>query len=86
MSLLDRYLGREVLVTALFAVFTLTMVLVLGQIFKELLKFVDQHNVPAVFIITFVAFFVPYSLTYSIPWGRPGRASCSSRGPSSCWR
>jgi LPS export ABC transporter permease LptF len=69
MRLLDRYLGREVLISALFAVGTLSLVLVLGQIFKKLFEFVIDHNVPATFIITFIAYFLPLSLTFSIPWG-----------------
>lgn len=69
LRLLDRYLGREVLTTALFAVGTLSLVLVLGQIFKKLFEFVIDHNVPATFIITFIAYFLPLSLTFSIPWG-----------------
>ena len=67
--LIDRYLGRELLTSALFAVATLSLVLVLGQIFKKLFEFVVDHNVPATFIITFVAYFLPLSLTLSIPWG-----------------
>ena len=69
MRLIDRYLGRELLTSALFAVATLSLVLVLGQIFKKLFEFVVDHNVPATFIITFVAYFLPLSLTLSIPWG-----------------
>lgn len=69
LRLLDRYLGREVFTSALFAVGTLSLVLVLGQIFKKLFEFVIDHNVPATFIITFVAYFLPLSLTFSIPWG-----------------
>lgn len=69
MRLLDRYIGRELLTSALFAVATLSLVLVLGQIFKKLFEFVVDHNVPATFIVTFVAYFLPLSLTLSIPWG-----------------
>lgn len=69
MRLLDRYLGREVITSAIFAVCTLSLVLVLGQIFKKLFEFVVDHNVPATFIITFVAYFLPLSLIFSIPWG-----------------
>ena len=69
MRILDRYLSRELVTSALFAVATLSLVLVLGQIFKELFKFVVNHNVPATFIITFIAYFLPLSLIYSIPWG-----------------
>lgn len=67
--LIDRYLGRELLVSAIFAVLTLSLVLVLGQIFHQLFKFVVDHNVPATYIITFVAYFLPLSLIFSIPWG-----------------
>ncbi len=67
--LLDRYLGREVITSAIFAVCTLSLVLILGQIFEKLFKFLVDHNVPATFIITFIAYFLPFSLVFSIPWG-----------------
>ncbi len=69
MRLLDRYLARELIVSTLFAVLTLSLVLVLGQIFKQLFKFVIDHNIPATYIITFVAYVLPVSLILSIPWG-----------------
>ena len=69
MRLIDRYLGRELLVSALFAVATLSLVLVLGNIFKKLFEFVVDHNVPATYIITFIAYTLPLSLIFSIPWG-----------------
>ena len=69
MRILDRYLSRELITSALFAVATLSLVLVLGQIFKKLFEFVVDHNVPATFIITFIAYFLPLSLIFSIPWG-----------------
>ena len=69
MRLLDRYIGRELLTTMLFAVAALSLVLVLGQIFKELFKFLIDHNIPATFILTFIGYFLPASLTFSIPWG-----------------
>ncbi len=67
--LIDRYLARELLTSALFAVCTLSFVLVLGQIFKRLFEFMVDHNVPATYIITFIAYFLPVSLILSIPWG-----------------
>ena len=69
MRILDRYLSRELITSAVFAVCTLSLVLVLGQIFKKLFEFVVDHNVPATFIITFIAYFLPLSLIFSIPWG-----------------
>ena len=67
--LIDRYLGRELFTSAFFAVSTLSFVLVLGEIFKRLFAFMVDHNVPATYIITFIAYFLPLSLIYSIPWG-----------------
>ena len=69
LRILDRYLGRELLTSAFFAVCTLSFVLVLGLIFKKLFELIFDHNVPATYIITFVAYFLPLSLIYSIPWG-----------------
>ena len=69
MRIIDRYLGRELIVSALFAVLTLSFVLVLGQIFRQLFKFVVDHNIPVTYIITFVAYVLPLSLIFSIPWG-----------------
>ncbi len=68
MRLLDRYIGRDLLATGAFAVATLSFVLVLGQIFKKLFEYVVDHNTPASFIFTFVAYFLPASLTLTIPW------------------
>ncbi len=69
MRLIDRYLGRELLISALFAVATLSLVLVLGNIFRKLFEFIIDHNVPATYIITFIAYVLPLSLIFSIPWG-----------------
>ena len=69
LRLLDRYLGRELFTSAFFAVSALSFVLVLGEIFKRLFAFMVDHNVPATYIITFIAYFLPMSLIYSIPWG-----------------
>ncbi len=69
MRLLDRYLGRELLTSLFFAVATLSFVLVLGQIFKKLFEYVVEHDTPLSFILTFIAYALPASLTLTIPWG-----------------
>ena len=63
MRLLDRYLGREILVTGAFAVATLSFVIVLGQIFKKLFEYIVEHDAPASFIITFIGYALPASLS-----------------------
>ena len=69
MKLIDRYVGSEVLVTSLFAVAVLSVVLVLGNIFQRLLDLLVNHNVPLDFVIAFIAYIIPFSLTFTIPWG-----------------
>ncbi|MGB8354590.1 MAG: LptF/LptG family permease [Chthoniobacteraceae bacterium] len=69
MKLIDRYIGREILVTALFAVGVLSFVLVLGNVFKQLLDLLVNHDVPIQYILTFIAYILPFSLTFTIPWG-----------------
>jgi LPS export ABC transporter permease LptF len=68
-KILDRYVLRQVLVTALFAVTILSVVLVLGNIFKQLLELLVNHDAPLELIISFIAYILPFSLTFTIPWG-----------------
>ncbi len=69
MKLLDRYVFRQVLGTAALAVAILSVVLVLGNVFKQALDLLVNHNVAMEFIFDFVAYIFPYSLTFTIPWG-----------------
>src|SRR3982751_2242062 len=69
MKLLDRYIARQVLVTALFAIGVLSLVLVLGNIFKQILDLLVNHDVPLEYIISFIGYIIPFSLTFTIPWG-----------------
>ncbi len=69
MSILNRYIGMQILTSALFATCVLSVVLVLGNIFKRLLDLLVNHDVPLDFILKFMAYILPYSLTFTIPWG-----------------
>src|SRR5438445_4390920 len=57
------------LFTALMAIAVLSMVLVLGNVFKQLFELLVNHNVPIEFILSFIAYILPFSLTFTIPWG-----------------
>ena len=65
----DRYLGRQVLVSTLFAVTLLSVVLVLGQIFKTLLDKVVEGILSPEAVVKFVAYSFPWSLSFTVPWG-----------------
>src|SRR5450432_2928349 len=69
MKLLDRYVGKEILTTSMFAIAVLSLVLVLGNVFKQLLDLLVNHDVPLEYIISFIAYILPFSLTFTIPWG-----------------
>jgi len=69
MNLIDRYVGRSVLVAAMYGVFVLSVVLVLGNIFKELLDLLINRDVPLRYVLLFMLYVLPFSLTFTIPWG-----------------
>jgi LPS export ABC transporter permease LptF len=69
MRIIDRYISQQVITTGLFAVGVLSLVLVLGNIFQKLLGMLVNQDVPIQFILTFIAYIIPFSLTFTIPWG-----------------
>ena len=69
MKIIDRYVGWQVLTSAAFAVAVLSVVLVLGNVFKQLLDLLVKSDVPLEFILSFIAYILPFSLTFTIPWG-----------------
>src|SRR6184192_4317842 len=69
MKLIDRFVSRELLVNVAFAIAVLSMVLVVGNIFRKLLPLLVNHDVPVEYLITFIAYVLPFSLIFTIPWG-----------------
>ncbi len=69
MKLIDRYVSRELIVSLLFAIAVLSLVLVVGNIFRKLLPLLVNHDVPVEYLITFIAYVLPFSFIFTIPWG-----------------
>jgi LPS export ABC transporter permease LptF len=69
MKLIDRSVSRELVVNVLFAIFVLSLVLVVGNIFRKLLPLLVNHDVPVEYLISFIAYVLPFSLIFTIPWG-----------------
>src|SRR5471030_21032 len=67
--LIDRYLLGELLSAVLWTVAVLTFVLVLGNVFKQVFPLLVSHNLPISYIVAFVSYLLPFSLTFTIPWG-----------------
>lgn len=68
MKLIDRYVGGQLLVTFSLAVSVLSVVLVLGNIFKQLLDLLVKNDTPLEVILSFLAYILPFSLSFTIPW------------------
>ena len=60
MKLIDRYMGRQLLVTVLMAIAVLSLVLVVGNIFRKLLPLLVNHDVPVEYLLTFIAYVLPF--------------------------
>jgi len=69
MKIIDRYVGLSVLVTTIFGVVVLSLVLVLGNLFKELLDLLINRDVPLTSVLLFMLYVLPFSMTFTIPWG-----------------
>src|SRR3954469_544279 len=69
MKLIDRFISRELVVNVLFAIVILSLVLVVGNIFRKLLPLLVNHDVPVEYLLSFIAYILPFSLIFTIPWG-----------------
>src|SRR5882762_4346915 len=69
MKVIDRSVSRELLVNVFFAVIMLSLVLIVGNIFRKLLPLLVNHHVPVEYLLGFIAYVLPFSLIFTIPWG-----------------
>src|SRR5688572_29092566 len=69
MRISDRYIGRQVLTGTVFAVGLLCVVLVLGNLFKEIRPLLVESRVPLSYLWRFALNVIPYSLIFTLPWG-----------------
>jgi lipopolysaccharide export LptBFGC system permease protein LptF len=69
MRISDRYIGKQVLLGTLYAVLVLGVVLVLGNLFKEIRPLLVEKGAPPSLVLRFVISVLPESLRYTIPWG-----------------
>ncbi|MGC6426659.1 MAG: LptF/LptG family permease [Akkermansiaceae bacterium] len=68
-SKVDRYLIRQVLMATLFAVGALSLVLILGRLYKEIHDLLVAKQAPLSFVGIFILQLLPFSLVFTIPWG-----------------
>lgn len=69
MKTLDRYILRQLLAVTFLGVLSLTMLMLLGQLFKELHSLLVESGAPPRIVLDFILQVIPFSLTFSVPWG-----------------
>ncbi|MFT4177357.1 MAG: LptF/LptG family permease [Luteolibacter sp.] len=69
MRISDRYIGRQILFGTIYAVIVLAVVLVLGNLFKQIKPLLVEQHAPLTLVARFVINVLPLSLMYTVPWG-----------------
>ncbi len=69
LRIMDRYIGKQIISATVFGVVMLCVLLVLGNLFKELRPLMVESNAPPILIGQFILSVIPFSLVYTIPWG-----------------
>lgn len=68
MRISDRYIGRDILIGTLFAIFLLSFLLVLGNVFKEIRPLLVEVGAPIWVLGDLILSVLPFSLIFTIPW------------------
>ena len=69
MSILDRYISRQIIGVTILGVAVLSTLLLLGNLFKELRSLLIDNGAPPSIVVEFIFQVIPFSLMFSIPWG-----------------
>ncbi len=69
MRLFDRYIAKQIIVGTIYAVFVLSLVLVMGNLFKQARPLLVDQSAPLGLVVRFVINVLPFSLMFTIPWG-----------------
>lgn len=69
MKTLDRYILLQLIIVTLLGVMSLSALLLLGQLFRELRPLLVESHAPLGIVWNFIVQVVPFSLTFSVPWG-----------------
>lgn len=69
MKTIDRYILRQLIAVSFLGVLSLTLLMLLGQLFKELHSLLVESGAPPRIVFDFIVQVIPFSLTFSVPWG-----------------
>ncbi len=69
MKIIYRYLFKELLIVSLSTIGVLTFLLVLVNVFKDIFSLILNSEVSIFLIFKLVYLLIPWTLTYTLPWG-----------------
>ena len=69
MKTIDRYILKQLIAVTFLGVMSLTLLMLLGQLFKELHTLLVESGAPPSIVFDFIVQVIPFSLTFSVPWG-----------------
>jgi len=69
MNTFDRYILKQLISVTLMGVISLSTLLLLGQIFKEVQYLLVESGAPPIIVVEFILQVIPFSLSFSVPWG-----------------
>ena len=64
--IVDRYIGRQIIVAMLMGVAILSLVFVFGNLFKKVFELLVDQDLPLQAVLKFMAYILPFSLTWAI--------------------
>ncbi len=67
--ILDRYVARQIMISATFAILIILIILILGNVFKEILRELSKRpDLSLMFVFKFIALVIPIALSLAIPF------------------
>lgn len=63
-----KYIARQVLSTTALSVVALSLIFVLGNLFKQIFELLVDRDLPVTSVLQFIVYIFPYSLIFTIPW------------------
>jgi lipopolysaccharide export system permease protein len=63
-----RYILHQVLSTTALGVLSLSLIFVLGNLFKQIFELLVDRDLPITSVLQFIVYIFPYSLIFTLPW------------------
>ena len=63
-----RYISHQVLSTTVLGVLSLSLIFVLGNLFKQIFELLVDRDLPVSSVLRFIVYIFPYSLIFTLPW------------------